>query len=1045
MIGTKLAERYELTGELGRGGMGVVYRARDPLLNRDVAVKLIPPTLLTTDAEQRFQREAQIVAQMDYPAIVPIFDLGRHEDALFFVMPLVQGTNLNPFRRQRSALGDVLDIGIQVAEALEYSHGRGVVHRDIKPENIMVSQEAGAVRVRVMDFGLARTSSASRLTKSGMMVGTLSYLSPEQVAGRQADARSDVYSLGTVLYECVARSPPFTGDTQSVLYRIVHEIPQGPRDLGAEIDEEFERVILSCLEKEAAKRPQTAGEVAGALRRYRSRLRDSDRERELTGLTLQVPRPALAPFVGRGKEFGELQQRLGAALGGECQLVVVSGEPGIGKTRLLDEMATLARVRDVRVLRGRSAEQDRSLPYQGFCELIQDHCRQSESRSADSGPTADLSDLAGELVALFPMLNEISEIRSAAGSDPRLTPSGKQGPEDRTQVFELLARTLTRLGRGRPLLLILEDLHVADVSIEALPYIVRRLGPTPTLILGSYRSTEVDRKHPLTRALEGFRGDPGFQQIALGPYSPSEHRLLLETLVGGGHLSGPLAEKLYAGSEGNPFFTKELVRSLVDTGGITRDDTGEWSLSGASELSVDEMPATIQEVVQSRIEGLPDELRDVLAVASVIGKSFDSRDLEALAEGRDVDVDDAIDRLIQQGLIEEERESRGDRLSFSSGVVRDVLYGGLTRRRRRSLHRRYAELLEKRHAGRPERVRPQLVHHYWQGDVPEKTVEYGLQLARASLEAFSAEETARAARMALEFLDEEWEGDRALEGEARLLLARAHRGAGEIDGALKEAGLAVRVFEQEEQPARVAAAMVLAAETAWQARRIEDTASWVDRGLPAARTAEETESLRQLLSLAAPLANLRGEYERANDYLEEASRVGETVVEAEAAAEPTPGGTLVVGLVSPIEAREPIEVKVAEEEEIQANVFETLLTTDPEGRVVPALCESWESREGGRSFRLALRGDVRFQDGTALSAETVKASFERTIRRMSEDVRRTPSPVWWPAPTGSWRSSWPSRCRSTRPFSATSALRSLGPRRARAPPPSVPVPSGSRR
>jgi hypothetical protein len=147
-----------------------------------------------------------------------------------------------------------------------------------------------------------------------------------------------------VLYECVAGSPPFTGDTQSVLYRIVHEMPQGPRSLGAQIDDEFDQVILACLEKEPSKRPQTAGEVAEALRRYRSRLRDSDRERELTGLTLQVPRPALSPFVGRSKEFGELQQRLNAALGGECQFVLCRAA-GIGKTRLIDELATLAKVR----------------------------------------------------------------------------------------------------------------------------------------------------------------------------------------------------------------------------------------------------------------------------------------------------------------------------------------------------------------------------------------------------------------------------------------------------------------------------------------------------------------------------------------------------------------------------------------------------------------------------------------------------------------------------------------------------------------------------
>src|SRR5512134_3173980 len=118
MIGKKLHDRYEILAELGRGGMGVVYRARDPLLNRDVAIKLIPPSLLTPDGEQRFQREAQLVAQMDHPAIVSIYDFGRHEDSLFFVMALVQGANLRGFLRDNSVLGDVLEVGIQVAEAL---------------------------------------------------------------------------------------------------------------------------------------------------------------------------------------------------------------------------------------------------------------------------------------------------------------------------------------------------------------------------------------------------------------------------------------------------------------------------------------------------------------------------------------------------------------------------------------------------------------------------------------------------------------------------------------------------------------------------------------------------------------------------------------------------------------------------------------------------------------------------------------------------------------------------------------------------------------
>src|SRR5512143_2810708 len=179
-IGTRLGNRYELLSELGRGGMGVVYRGKDPLLSREVAIKLITPEHLSPESEERFQREAQVVAQMDHPSIVPIHDFGRHEGSLFFVMPVVQGTTLRRLIREGAlTLGDVLDVGIQVASALDYSHARGIVHRDIKPENLMIEREAGgSVRVRVMDFGLARSDAENRLTKTGTLVGTVSYFAP---------------------------------------------------------------------------------------------------------------------------------------------------------------------------------------------------------------------------------------------------------------------------------------------------------------------------------------------------------------------------------------------------------------------------------------------------------------------------------------------------------------------------------------------------------------------------------------------------------------------------------------------------------------------------------------------------------------------------------------------------------------------------------------------------------------------------------------------------------------------------------------------------
>ena len=212
-------------------------------------------------------------------------------------------------------------------------------------------------------------------------------------------------------------------------------------------------------------------------------------------------------------------------------------------------------------------------------------------------------------------------------------PAAERKVEDRIQIFELLARTLTRIAGGKPLILILENLHGAEISIEALQYIVRRLGPTPTLIVGSYRQTETDKRHPLIRMLDSFADDPRFVALTLPPLSPSEYRSLVESVVGDAKVSDRLAQRLRDATEGNPFFTKELIRSLVESGDIARDDTGAWSFSTEAEISADALPATIQQAVEKRIERLPEELRDLLSIASVLGKTFDSRDLETLAEG----------------------------------------------------------------------------------------------------------------------------------------------------------------------------------------------------------------------------------------------------------------------------------------------------------------------------------------------------------------------------------------------------------------------------
>ncbi len=982
MIGTKLAGRYQVLSELGQGGMGVVYRGLDEVLGREVAIKVIASAGRVSDeAELRFRGEAQTIAQLGHPSIISIHDFGRHEGVLFYVMPVIEGASLEQLIRTRDLdLPLLLDVIIGVAEALAYTHARGIVHRDVKPANIFVSRGEQGPRVTVMDFGLARSADDDPLTRTGVLIGTIAYLSPESVTGKLGDASSDIYSLGTVLYECLAGEPPFDGEPQAVLYRIAHEYARPLRERVEALDGELEALVMACLSKTPGERPQSMQALARSLRQIRARLRSGG---EPGAFPLATPRAALSPLVGRQAELAELQQRLGRALAGEGQCVVLGGDAGVGKSRVLGELEGLARARRVTVLHGRLAEQDGPFPYFGLCEVLVDYFRQ---REASGEPIPDLSDLAWELITLFPTLGEIEAVRVAAGDLAARGSALARATDSRAQVFETLARALVRLSSGDPLVLLFEDLHAADASIEALQYIVRRLAATPTLIVATYRSTEVDRHHPVHRLIEELRGSRRFVLINLGPLSRTEHRQLLTGLLGDLPVSDLVVEHLYSTTEGNPFFTCEVVRSLLRSSEAAPEAADAWALLSPTHLS-SALPETMQQAIDRRIGRLPDALREVLACAAVLGKSFDARELEHLAKETD-DLDAAIDRMIQEGLLEEERASRGDRLAFVSGIVREVLYAQIPRRRRRSLHRRYATYLAERYAGRIERVYGQLLHHYAEGDVPDKTVHYGALAARQALEAFNPDEAIRAARTALEFLDSEWEGDPAAVGEVRELLAAAHRMSGNLDGALREAEAAIAIYRRLRRREDELRTLLLAARTAWQARRTDDTRRWVEFGLDAARAVEQRETLSQLLALAATLASLRGESDLAAEYLHEAEGIDRgRAGRAPGGPAQALGGRLVVGLaIQEFHAAEPAMAMTQEDVEPIANVFETLVVTDEDGHLLPCLCERWEPRLGGQNFLFTLRSDVRFHDGHVLTASDVARSLERLIRRRTGEL-----------------------------------------------------------
>ncbi len=273
MIGQTISH-YKILEKLGEGGMGVVYKAQDTKLDRFVALKFLPPHLAASEQDKaRFIQEAKSASALNHPNVCTIHDIQDHEGQIFIVMEFVDGQTLQE-KKSSLSLKQGIDYGIQIAEGLAAAHEKGFVHRDIKPENIMIRKDG---IVQVMDFGLAKLAGSSRLTKMGSTVGTLGYMSPEQVQGKEADHRSDIFSLGVLLYEMIAGRSPFSGAHETaILYEIVNVDAPPMSSVKPELDPELDRIVLECLQKEPDERYNSVKDIAKDLKRFK---RESSRSR----------------------------------------------------------------------------------------------------------------------------------------------------------------------------------------------------------------------------------------------------------------------------------------------------------------------------------------------------------------------------------------------------------------------------------------------------------------------------------------------------------------------------------------------------------------------------------------------------------------------------------------------------------------------------------------------------------------------------------------------------------------------------------------------
>jgi len=751
--------RYAILKKLGEGGKGTVYKARDTVLDRVVAIKMLKSEVLSEEAYPRFIREAQAVGKLNHPNIVSIHDIGKEDEKRFFVLEFVDGMSLRglmaTYPEGKCDIQTVLRVGMDVCSALQYAHSQGVLHRDIKPENILITQEGTA---KLMDFGLAKMLGQPSITQEGMIVGTVAYVAPEIALGKGADARSDLYSFGAVLYEAVTGRPPFVGeDPVKVIFSHIHDYPVSPSRLNPKVPQALAECILRLLEKEPEKRYQTAADFLRVLREIaEGYLREVLVPSLKPVVVVPSPRPVAArevQLIDRVEEMSLLREAVDRAVRGEGGVVFLYGEAGIGKTRLARELGAYARLRGMQVLSGRCPalfRMDGVPPYVLWSEVIKDYLQ------------ACTPEQLYKVIGFYP--SEVSrlvpEIKQKLGT---IVPSLPIGPEnERNRLFEAVSQFVTNISKEAPLLVVLDDLQWTDQSsLLLLHYLARGASSESLLLLGAYRDTDIDERHPLSPVLTELNRERLLEPVPLKRMSFDNVSEMIKQILEQDEVPREFCELVYEKTRGNPFFAEEVMKSLKEEGVIYREEN-RWRIKEVSGLK---FPKTVKSVIKNRVGRLDEECQNVLTMASFVGKDFA---FEALREVTGIEEDkllELMERILKTGLVDE-RVIRGEGVySFADVIVRDVVHEEVSLLRHMKLHGVVGAALEKAYAKKIDEHLGELAYHFLEGGDKEKALDYFLKAGEKARNIYAYDEAFSYLHHALELLEEK-EGN--LEEKARI-------------------------------------------------------------------------------------------------------------------------------------------------------------------------------------------------------------------------------------------------------------------------------------